>query len=182
MKLRLLIIYGILLMTTVFSEGCAQTKCIWMERSEDGDTVEKLGMSVHLATLLARPGANFDLDGVKLTYDSLVSVCKGGSEVLIKDNTGNGRTRIYGGSFHQKMSEQTAKHNYLIVESSDSGGAAKVSKIRVESLEAVGIVMAMIGSSNLDENIDRIQSALERGGILYIRDYKKNSRLWIYVN
>jgi hypothetical protein len=52
----------------------------------------------------------------------------------------------------------------------------------VKSIEAVGIILAMIGSKDLDSDIDRIESVLEQGGVLYVRDEQKDSRLWIYVN
>jgi hypothetical protein len=178
MRMRILTLSAILL--TVFSGTFAQTKCLWLERSENGAIVQKIGVSVRLVKLFARPGGNFDIDGVKITYDTLLTAYKEGSEIRIKDSTGE--TRIYGGKFNETMNEETERHNYLIVESSDSGKETKINKIRVESLEAVTVLLAMIGSNDIDKDIDRIESALDRGGVLYIRDLKKDSRLWIYVN
>jgi hypothetical protein len=40
----------------------------------------------------------------------------------------------------------------------------------------------MIGSKDLDEDMDQIESVLEQGGVLYVSDEKENSILWIYVN
>jgi hypothetical protein len=54
--------------------------------------------------------------------------------------------------------------------------------MRVKSIEAVGIVLAMIGSNDLDKDIDGIESVLDQGGVLYVQDIEKDSRLWIYVN
>jgi hypothetical protein len=68
------------------------------------------------------------------------------------------------------------------MESSDKGGEPKVSQMRVKSIEAVGIVLAMIGSNDLDKDIDGIESVLDQGGVLYVRDIEKDSRLWVYVN
>lgn len=89
---------------------------------------------------------------------------------------------MYGGKFDQEMKESSEMNNRLIIENSDSGAVPKVSKVRVKSIEAMGILLAMIGSKDLDDGIDRIESALERGGVLYVRDYEKYSRLWIYIN
>ncbi len=80
------------------------------------------------------------------------------------------------------MKESSEMQDRLIIESSDSGSATKISKIRVKSIEAVGVVLAMIGSKDLDNDIDKIGAALEQGGVLYIRDEQKDSRLWMYVN
>jgi len=80
------------------------------------------------------------------------------------------------------MKESSDNEDRLFIESSDSGSVPKISKLRVRSIEAVGILLAMIGSKDLDNDIDRIESALEQGGVLYIGDYEKDSRLWIYVN
>ena len=68
------------------------------------------------------------------------------------------------------------------MESTKNGGEPEVSKLRVKSIEAVGILLAMIGTKDLDNSIERIESALVQGGVLYVRDYEKDSRLWIYVN
>jgi len=89
---------------------------------------------------------------------------------------------VYGGKFDQKMKESSEMNNRLIIESSDSGRAPEISKVRVKSIEAVGMLLAMIGSKDLDDDIERIESILEQGGVLYVRDYEKDSRLWIYVN
>ncbi len=175
-------ICAILLLTAVYGGASAQTKCVWIEKSENGVVVQKLGVSLRLVKLLARPGSNFDVNGVSLSYDTLLTVYESGSKLRLEDSTGNGETIIDGGKFDQKMKEESKRHNHLIVESSDSGETPKVTKLRVESVEAVGVLLAMIGAGNLDKNLDMIESALERGGVLYIRDYRKNSRLWIYVN
>ncbi len=164
----------------LFGGTFAQTKCIWLERSEDGNTAQKIGVSIQLVRLLAHPGSSFDLGGAKISYDTLLAVYNEDSDIRINDSTGE--TRIYAGKFNENMKEETERHNHLIIESSDSGETPKVNKIRVESVEAVTVLLAMIGSHDFDEDIDRIESALDRGGVLYIRDFRKNSRLWIYVN
>jgi hypothetical protein len=173
-----LAVAGILLIS--FSGVFAQTKCVWIEKSENGETIQKIGVSVELVKLLAYPGASFDINDVRISYDSLLTAYEEGSEIRI--NSSEGETKIYGGKFSEKMKEKTERHNYLIIESSDTGKEIKVNKVRVKSIEAVTVLLAMIGSNNLDEDIDRIESALDRGGVVYVRDFKKDSRLWIYVN
>jgi len=178
MRKMLLSVLSISLM--LLGQACAQTKCIWIEKSEDGKMVQKFGVSVPLIKLFARPGASFDLNNTRIPYDSLLEIYNDGSDVRIKDSTGE--TRVYGGEFGEKMVEETERHSHLIIESTDSDGTTKVNKIRVESAEAVTILLAMMGSKDVDEALDSIEPVLERGGILYIRDFKNNSRLWIYVN
>jgi hypothetical protein len=178
MRKTMIVVTGILLM--VFSEAFPQTKCVWLEKSINGAVVQKIGISVPLVRLLARPGADFNINDVRITYDTLLTVYEEGSEIQIKDSTGE--TRIYAGKFDEQMKEETEGHNHLIVESSDSGKETKVNKIRVESVEAVTVLLAMIGSNDVENDIDKIESALDRGGVLYVRDINKDSRLWIYVN
>jgi len=168
------------ILLAVLAGACAQTNCIWMEHSDGGNITQKFGISVALVKLLARPGSSFYLDNTRLSCDSLLAVCKDNSEIRATD--ANGITRIYGGRFGQKMKEESEKHNYLIIESTDSGGATKIEKFRVESIEAVPFLLSMLGSKDAGDDIDRIESALERGGVLYIHDLKKGTRLWIYVN
>jgi hypothetical protein len=182
MKHKIIMLSGILLMAVLFSQANAQTKCIWIVESQDGAQVQKIGVSLSLVKLLGGSGGDFDMNGVKMSYESLLQVSRDGSVKRIKDSTGKSDTKIYGGRFDQEMKESSEMQDRLIIESSDSGSATKISKVRVKSIEAVGIVLAMIGSKDLDNDIDRIGSALEQGGVLYIRDEQKNSRLWIYVN
>ncbi|HUI28715.1 MAG TPA: hypothetical protein VLX91_00760 [Candidatus Acidoferrales bacterium] len=160
--------------------ACAQTNCIWVEKSDDGRAMQRLGISIGLVKLLARPGSSFDLDNTRLSYDTLLAVYNEGLEIRIKDSIGE--TIIYGGKFGEKMKEESERHNYLIVESTDSDGTTKTEKIRIESIEALPFLLSMIGSKDTGDDIDRIESALERGGVLYIRDFRKNTRLWMYVN
>jgi hypothetical protein len=89
---------------------------------------------------------------------------------------------VYGGKFNEAMNEHSERHNRIIIESSKDGGEPEVSKLRVKSIEAAAMLLAMIGSSDFDDSSDKIESALEQGGVLYVRDYDKNSSLWIYVN
>ena len=178
--MRKTLLAGLCILLTSFGGILAQTKCIWLERLENSKQVQKVGISVELVRLLAHPGANFDINGTKISYDTLLDVYTNGSTIRIEDTTS--KTQIYAGKFGENMKEETENHNHLIIESTDSGGTPKINKIRVESVEAVTVLLAMIGSSNSDETIDKIESALERGGLLYIRDLKKDSRLWIYVN
>ncbi len=179
---KILMLSSILLLVAIFNQADAQTKCIWIVKSQDGAQVQKIGVSISLVKLLSSSGGDFNINGVKMTYESLLRAYRDGSIVRIKDSTGNGETKVYGGKFDQEMKESSEMHDRLIIESSDSGGVPKISKVRVKSIEAVGIVLAMIGSKDLDNDIDRIGSALEQGGVLYVRDYEKDSRLWIYVN
>ena len=182
MKHKILVLSGILLMVAVIGQAAAQTKCIWIVNSKDGAPVQKIGVSLSLVKLLSGSGGNFDINGVKMTYQLLLQTYRDGSVMQLKDSTGNGETKVYGGKFDQEMKESSEMQDRLIIESSDSGGVPKISKVRVKSIEAVGIILAMIGSKDLDNDIDKIGSALEQGGVLYIRDYEKDSRLWIYVN
>ncbi|MGA2622409.1 MAG: hypothetical protein ABSF91_01015 [Bacteroidota bacterium] len=182
MRHKILVLSGILLMAAVFNQAAAQTKCISIVKLKDGAPVQKIGVSFSMVKLLADLGGDFNVDGVKMTYKSLLQAYRDGSVMRIKDSTGNGETKVYRGKFDQEMKESSEMHDRLIIESSDSGRVPKVSKLRVKSIEAVGILLAMIGSKDFDNDIDRIGSALEEGGVLYVRDYEKDSRLWIYVN
>jgi hypothetical protein len=182
MKHNIVMLSGILLIAVVFSQANAQTKCIWIVESKDGAKIQKIGVSLSLVRLLGGSGGEFDMNGVKISYESLLQIYRDGSVKRIKDSTGNSETEIYGGKFDQEMKESSEMQDRLIIESSDSGSATKISKVRVKSVEAVGVVLAMIGSKDLDNDIDRIGAALEPGGVLYIRDEQKDSRLWIYVN
>lgn len=182
MRHKFFIIFVILIVLTFFNKTYSQTKCIWIEKSENGVAVQKIGISVDLVKLLARPNANFDIGDVNMTYDSLLTIYDNGSKIKIKDNIGSGETEIYGGKFNEKMKESSDRHNYLFIENSDNGKEAEVSKFKAKSLEAVGVLLAMIVSKDLDKDIERIESALDQGGVFYIRDFKKDSRLWIYVN
>jgi predicted Rdx family selenoprotein len=182
MRHKILVFSGILLMAAMFNQAVAQTKCVWMVKSKDGAQTQKVAVSLSLVKLLAGMGGDFDINGVKIKYESLLQAYRSGSVMRIKDDTENGETKVYGGEFDQEMKESSEMNNRLIIESSKNGGEPEVSKIRVKSIEAIGILLAMIGSKDLDEGIDRIESALEQGGVLYVRDYEKDSSLWIYVN
>ncbi len=177
------VVFSIILLTaTVLSHANAQTKCVWIVKSQDGVQIQKIGLSLSLAKLLSSSHGDFDINGMKMSYESLLQVYRDGSVKRIEDSTGKGETKIYGGKFDEVMKESSEMQDRLIIESSDSGSETKTSKIRVKSIEAVGIIVAMIGSKDLDNDIDRIGSALEQGGVLYVRDEQKDSRLWIYVN
>ncbi len=178
---RILVFSAVVLMAA-FNQANAQTKCIWIVKSEDGVQVQKIGVSLPIVKLLSSFGGDFDMNGVKMSYESLLQVYRDGSVKQIQDSADNSETKIYGGKFDQEMKESSAMQDHLIIESSDSGSVAKISKVRVKSIEAVGIILAIIGSNNLDNDIDKIGSALEQGGVLYIRDEQKDSRLWMYVN
>jgi len=117
-----------------------------------------------------------------MSYELLLQVYRDGSVKRIKDSSGKGETNFFGGKFDQEMKESSEMQDRLIIESSDGGSVPKISKVRVKSIEAVGIILAMIESKDLDNDIERIGAALEQGGVLYIRDEQKDSRLWIYVN
>jgi len=182
MRHKILVLAGILLLAVVINQTSAQTKCVWIVKVKDGTPVQKIGVSFSLVKLLAGMGGDFDINGVKMTYKSLLETYRDGSVKRIKEGSGNAETDIYGGKFDQKMKESSDNEDRLFIESSDSGSVPKISKLRVRSIEAVGILLAMIGSKDLDSDIDRIESALEQGGVLYIGDYEKDSRLWIYVN
>lgn len=160
----------------------SQTKCIWIEKSEHGTTTSKIGVSYNVAKVFAGSGGDFDLDGAQVKFDTLLYAYRTGNVVRVPDSTGTGESKIYRGTFDKPMEESTNKRHYLVVENTDSTGAVKVTKLRSESVEAVGVILAMIGSKNVDEDIDRIESVLEPGGILYVRDMKKKSSVWIYIN
>lgn len=160
----------------------SQTRCIWVEKSEDGTTISRIGISYNVAKVFAGSGGDFDLGGANVKFDTLLYAYKTGNVVLIADSTGTGEAKIYRGTFDKPMKKSTNKHHYLMVENTDSTGTVKVTKLRSESVEAVGVILAMIGSKNVDEDIDKIESVLEPGGVLYIRDMRKNSSVWIYIN
>jgi hypothetical protein len=182
MRHKIFVLSGILLIAAMFNQAAAQTKCVWMIKSNNGTQAQKIGVSLSLVELLADLGGDFDINGVKIKYKSLLEAYRSGSVMRIKDDTENGETKVYGGKFDQEMKESSERNNRLIIESSKDGEEPEVSKIRVKSIEAVAMLLAMIGSKDLDDGIDKIESALEQGGVLYVRDYEKDSRLWIYVN
>lgn len=182
MKYKILGYSVMVLFTATAIQACAQTKCVWIEKWENGSMTQKSGISIHLVRLLAGAKGNFTIDDTPLSFDSLLSICEQRAMFRMKDSTGSEETRIHGGILNITMNQSSEGHNHLFVESSDSGESPKVSKFRVESAEAVAVLLAMIGSKNLDEDIDKIESALERGGVIYIQDLKKQSTVWIYVN
>lgn len=173
---------SILLMVAITNQAAAQTKCIWIVKSNNGTELQKIGISLPLAKLLADMDGDFNINGVKLKYRTLIQAYKSGSVVRIKDSTENGETKVYSGKFDQKMKESSERNNRLIIENSDNGEEPTVSKLRVKSIQSLAMLFAMIGSIDLDDDMEKIESALEQGGVLYIRDFKKDSRLWMYVN
>jgi hypothetical protein len=182
MRHKAIMLSIILFTAAVFSHATAQTKCIWIVKSIDGEQVQKIAVSVPLVKFFASEDGNFDINGVKISYKSLMETYRDGSVMEIKDSTDNGVTKVYVGKFDQEMKESSDRNDRLFMESSDKGGEPKVSQMRVKSIEAVGIVLAMIGSNDLDKDIDGIESVLDQGGVLYVRDIEKDSRLWVYVN
>jgi hypothetical protein len=182
MKNKILLFSTILLFAVALNQISAQTNCVWVVKLKEGKPVQKIGVSISLVKLLAGLGGDFNINGVKMTYKSLLQTYSNGSVKRIKENFENSETNIYGGQFNQQMNERSQKVDRLFIESTDSGSATKINKLPVRSIEAVGILLAMIGSSDLDNAIDKIEDALEQGGVLYIDDYEKDSRLWIYVN
>ncbi|MFZ1978828.1 MAG: hypothetical protein WAV76_12820 [Bacteroidota bacterium] len=182
MKHKIVALSVILLTAALFHQAAAQTKCIWMVKSINGEQVQKIAVSVPLVKFFASEDGNFDINGEKISYKSLMETYRDGSIIEIKDSTDNGVTKVYGGKFDQDMKESSDRNDRLFMESSDKGGEPKVSQMRVKSVEAVSILLAMIGSKDLDKDIDGIESVLEQGGVLYVRDNEKDSRLWIYVN
>jgi hypothetical protein len=185
MKQKILVLCGILLMAAMIHQAAAQTKCVWIEKSIDGKQAQKIGVSLAVVKLLAELDGDFDMNGVKIQYKSLLQAYRSGSVTRIKDDKENSETEVYGGKFDQKMNEYSEKHDRLIIENAkneEEQEVSKIHKIREKSKEAVVMLLAMIGSSDFDDSSDKIESALEQGGVLYVRDYEKDSRLWIYVN
>lgn len=176
------ILFFTTLLVAMFHCMNAQTKCVWIVKTQDGEQTQKIGVSYSLVKLLGTSEGDFDINGVTIKYETLLKAYKSGSVLRIKDSTGNGETKVYGGKFDRKMNESSEANNRLIIENSDKGGETKISKIHVRSIEAVGILLAMLGSKDIDEDIDKIESVLEPGGVLYARDETKDSTLWIYVN
>jgi hypothetical protein len=182
MRRNTLLLSVILFTAVVFHQAAAQTKCIWIVKSINGEQVQKIAVSVPLVKFFAGDDGNFDINGVKISYKSLMDTYRDGSVMRIKDSTDNSETKVYGGKFDQEMKESSEMNNRLIMESSDRGSEPKITRMRVKSIEAVGIVLAMIGSKDFDNDVDRMESVFDQGGVLYVRDMEKDSRLWIYVN
>jgi len=182
MKQKILVLCCILLMAVMVHHAAAQTKCVWIDKSKDGTQAQKIGVSLPLVKLLSDLDGDFNINGVKIKYKSLLKAYRSGSVTRIKDENENSETKVYSGKFDREMNEHSKKNNRLIIENSKNGGEPEVSRINVKSIGAVAMLMAMIGSSDFDESSDTIESALEQGGVLYARDYEKNSELWIYVN
>ena len=182
MKNILALLAGLLFVLIVLNNANAKTKCISIEKSIDGKITQKIDVSVSLIKLLSSSDGNLDINGVKVPYKSLLQVYRDGSVMKIKDSTGNGETRICRDSFDQEMKVSSDKHNRIFIENTEEDGETKVSKIHVKSVQAIFVIMAMLGSEDIDEDIDDFDSALDEGGVLFVRDYEKNTRLWIYVN
>ncbi len=183
-KMRTLITISstLALLTILSGTAFSQTSCVWIERFENGKAVSKVGLSYNVAKAIAGGSGDFDLNGTKVTFDTLLYAYRTRNTVHIPDSIGRGETKIYGGTFREPMEKGTHEHNFLVIESTDSTGAVKVTKLRSASVQAVGVILAMIGSKDPGRDIDKIESVLEPGGILYIRDMGKKSKIWIYVN
>lgn len=182
MRHKIVTASALLLLLMTCGESCYQTSCVWIEKYRNGSLESKIGISPNLVNIFARSSGNFDLDGVHLSFDTLLYAYTTGKTIHVVDSTGEGSAVIHGGSFGEPIKKNTDKHDYLVIENKDSDGTVNVTSIRAESVEAVGIIAAMIGGKKLDSSIDRIKSVLAPGGLLYIRDFKKNSTVWIYVN
>ena len=163
-------------------QSCAQTDCIWLITTRDGEEIQKIAVSIPLVKLFSNSEGDFDINGVKVPYETLLQVYRNGSVKRIKEKDGKGETKIFGGKFDQKMNESSKKHDRLIIENYENGKEQETSKLRVKSIEAVGIILMALGSKDFDNDTDMLEEVLERGGVLYIRDEQKDSRLWIYVN
>ena len=79
MKNKFLLLSATLLMAAVFSQANAQSKCIWIVKSQDGAQAQKIGVSLSLVKLLSSSGGDFDIDGIKMSYESLLQVYRDGS-------------------------------------------------------------------------------------------------------
>jgi hypothetical protein len=182
MRTKFLAISCVLLIAAAVSQSAAQTKCVWIDKSKDGIVLQKIGISFSMVKLFAGSEGKIDVDGVKLTYKTLLQAYEDGSVVRIADSTEDGETIVYGGKFDQEMKESSARHDRLIIETVDRGSEPQISRIRIKSIEAVSVLVAMIGANDLDDAIDNIDSALEQGGVFYVRDYEKDSEVWAFVN
>ena len=143
MKKKILTALPFILIAATVGAAFPQTRCVWIEKIEGDKGTQRIGLSARVVKLFATPGANFDLNGMRLTFDTLLIVAKNGSTITLKDSTGNGETVIRGGKFNERMDQETPRHNHLIVEESDSGEPPRISKLRVESVEAVGVLLLM---------------------------------------
>jgi hypothetical protein len=182
MKHKFFGMFFILLIAMIFNNAFSQTKCLWFDKTANGMMTNKVGVSAELVKFFCHPGGKLDLNGVKLSYDSLLAIYENDLTVFVKDKDGKSETKIYRGKFKEEMNESTARHNSFIIESTENGEEMKVTKIKVKSLTSIAMVLAMIGSGDFDEDVDNLESALERGGIFYAHDFEKDSRLWVYVN
>lgn len=171
-----------LLVLIVSATTLSQTKCIWFDKVEHGVRTQKFGIAVDVVKLLAHPGSSFDINGVSMTYDSLLTIYENDLTVKVKNSTDDSEITIHTGKFYDKMNEQTDRHDYLISESTEGGNKTKVTKLKVKSIEAMAVLFALVGSKDIDNAVDAIESALQRGGIFCLNDFSKDSQLWIYVN
>ena len=176
------IVFIIVLSMVLMHQAYAQTRCMWLIKTLDGEQVQKIGISCSLVNFLGNAGGEFDLNGVKVEYKTLFRACKNGSVLNIKDEDRNGEIKIYKGTFDEKMNERSENKNRLMIENSKHGEEPEISKVRVKSIQAAFMLMAMIGSKDIDEDMDNFESVLEPGGVLYVHDEKENSTLWMYVN
>ncbi len=128
MRRNIIILSAIMLTAAVFHQAAAQTKCIWIVKSINGEQVQKIAVSVPLVKFFAGDDGNFDINGVKISYKSLMETYRDGSVMRIKDSSDNSETKVYGGKFDQEMKESSDMNNRLFMESSDRGGETKVSQ------------------------------------------------------
>jgi hypothetical protein len=182
MRYKSLVLVLFLLALAVFNQADAKTKCVWIIHSKDGTVDQKIGISLPLAKLCGETKGTFDINGIKIAYQSLQLAAQDGSVLQIKDSAGNGETKIYRGTFDREMKEKSEKHNRLFMEDSERGKEPEVSQFRVKSIEAAGTLLAMIGLNNFENDMDKIESALEQGGVFYTWSNENDSQLWIYVN
>ena len=182
MKHQLVVSSLLVLIGAGLLQSCAQTNCVWIEQSRDGYATGKIAVSADLVRALARPGSNFDLDGAQVAYDTLLYVYREGKVLRILDSSGMEESKVYRGSFGLPTKKSSNDKHHVVLEKTDSNGSVSVHKVRVESIEAAAVIISMIKSGSLDKDLDSIESMLKPGGILYLKDLRDGSSVWIYVN
>jgi len=96
------VLAGILLLAVVINQNFSADKMCWIVKVKDGTPVQKDRGFILTGEAPRRYGRRFDINGVKMTYKSLLETYRDGSVKRIKEGSGNAETDIYGGKVRSK--------------------------------------------------------------------------------
>lgn len=160
----------------------SKNRCLWFEKFEHGDKVQEFGISIDVVKLLSHQGSSFNMNGIHMTFDSLLTIYDEDQSVTLNDNKDNSRIEIHRGKFSSDLNEESDKHNCLIMESSGDDEKTNICKLKIRSIEGIAALAALFQCADVDEALDALESALPRGGVFYSYDFQQHKRVWVYVN